>query len=125
MNMKTAATLFAALGLAVALSGPGAASAAGRLTDVDYLEANRCRGLAQGMGVTDTSGIDALIKTEGRTRMDVIYERGHEEQARGKRDASRTDGKERFAAELNGACSAFLGGGSTASAAAKDATSSR
>jgi len=127
--MKTTAALLTALGLAVAASGliASAASASGRLTDVDYLKANRCRGLAQSLGVTDTAGLDALIKTEGRSRVDVIYQRGEEEMARGKRDGAKTDGKDRYLAELNGGCTAFLGGASTtaSAAAAKDSSSSR
>lgn len=110
--MKTAAIVLAALGLAVA----GAAVASDHLTDVDYLKANRCRGLAEGLGAGDTAKLDAMIKTEGRSRVETIYTRGQEELARGKRDASKTDLKERLSAELNGPCMAFLGGAATASA---------
>src|ERR1700739_2562270 len=53
--MKTAAILLATLGLTVA----GVAAASERLSDVDYLKANRCRGLAAGMGVTDTASLAA------------------------------------------------------------------
>jgi hypothetical protein len=111
--MKTAAILLATLGLTVA----GVAAASERLSDVDYLKANRCRGLAAGMGVTDTASLDALIKTEGRSRIEVVYQRGIEEMQRGKRDGGKTDGKERYTAELNGACTAFLGGGKETAAA--------
>ncbi|MDB5418926.1 MAG: hypothetical protein JWP50_2345, partial [Phenylobacterium sp.] len=61
--MKVAAIALVALGLAVA----GSAAASSRVTDVDYLKANRCKGLASGMGA-DTAGLDAFIKTEGRSR---------------------------------------------------------
>ncbi len=105
--MKTAAILLATLGLAVA----GSAAASDRLSDVDYLKANRCRGLAAGFGGADTTSLDALIKTEGRSRLDIVYARGQQEMERGKRDASKTDGKDRFSAELNGYCTAFMGGG--------------
>jgi len=111
--MKTAAILLATLGLAVA----GAAVASERLSDVDYLKANRCRGLAAGMGVTDTASLDALIKSEGRSRIEVVYQRGMEEMARGKRDGGKTDGRERYAAEWSGPCSAFLDGGKTSASA--------
>ena len=111
--MKIAAILCVTLGLGVA----GSAVAASHLTDMDYLKANRCRGLAEGLGVGDTASLDSLIKTEGRSRIEVIYQRGLEEMQRGKRDGAKTDGKERYAAELNGACSAFLGGGKETAAA--------
>lgn len=117
--MKTAAILLATLGLAVA----GAAVASEHLTDVDYLRANRCRGLAEGLGVGDTASLDAMIKTEGRSRVEPIYVRGQEELARGKREAGKTDLKERLSAELNGPCMAYLGGASTTASVAKNAAS--
>lgn len=118
--MKTAAILLAAVGLAVA----GAAAASDHLTDVDYLKANRCRGLAEGLGSGDISGLDALIKTEGRNRLEPIYVRGQEELVRGKKEASHTDSRERLSAELNGPCTAYLGGAQASASAGKNASSS-
>lgn len=110
------ALLLAAVSLAVAGTVAGAAQAGSKLTDVDYLRANRCKGLAEGLG-GDTASLNALIKAEGVSRSDTIYTEGQKEEARAKRDASHTDGKERLTAELNGACVAFLSGGKeTASA---------
>lgn len=118
--MKTAAVLFAALGLAVA----GAAVAADRITDTDYLKANRCRGLAEGLGSGDTAALDSLIKTQGRSRQETIYQRGQEELARGKKQASSADARDRLSAELNGPCMAYLGGASnTAMGEGKSAAS--
>jgi hypothetical protein len=105
--MKTAAILLATLSLG--LTAAGAAAAADHLTDVDWLKANRCRGIAEGLGAGDTAGLDSLIKTEGRTRPDVIYQRGAQEAQRGKRDASSQDLRERLSAELNGPCMTYLG----------------
>jgi hypothetical protein len=113
--MNSTAVLLATLGLVIA-GQASAATATAHLSDVDYLKANRCRGLAEGFGVTNASGIDALIKSEGRNRIEVVYERAQREQVQGKRDAAKSDGKDRFQAELNGYCSAFLGGADTASA---------
>ena len=103
--MKTPAILLATLSLVVA----GSATASDRLSDTDYLKANRCRGLAAGTGGVDTTSLDALLKTEGRTRDDTIYTMGQQQMERGKRAASQTDGKDRVAAELNGYCTAFVG----------------
>jgi hypothetical protein len=111
--MKTAAILLATLGLAVA----GAAAASDRFSDVDYLKANRCRGLAEGLGAGDTASLDSLIKTEGRSRVEAIYAKGQEELARGKKEAARTDGKERLSAELNGPCMALMSGGKAGASA--------
>lgn len=115
--MKTAAILLAAIGLTAA----GSAMASEHLTDVDYLKANRCRGLAEGLGVGDAAGLAALVKTEGRSRVETIYSRGQEEFARGKREASHQDAKERITAEVNGPCMALMGGG----ASSKQTTTSR
>lgn len=105
--MKTAAILLATLSLGFCAAG--AAAAADHLSDVDYLKANRCRGLAEGLGAGDTAGLDSLIKTEGRSRVEPIYERGQAEMARGKHEASGRDSRERLSAELNGPCMAYLG----------------
>ena len=112
--MKTAAILLATLGLAVA----GSAMASDHLTDVDYLKANRCAGLAAGLGQGDVASLDALIKTEGRSRVETIYQKGMEVQNRAKREAAGTDGKDRLTAELNNACVAYMGAGSSARQAA-------
>jgi hypothetical protein len=104
--MRTAAITLAVIGLAVA----GSAAASGRVTDVDYLKANRCKGLAVGMGA-DTAGLNRFIKTEGATRLDYILQRGDEEYARAKRQTSDANVKDKLAAELSGPCTAYMGGG--------------
>ena len=104
--MKVAAIALAVLGLAVA----GSASASGRVTDVDYLKANRCKGLAVGMGA-DATGFSSFIKTEGVSRVDTILQRGDEEFARAKRQTADANIKERLAAELSGPCTAYMTGG--------------
>jgi len=80
--MKTAAVLLAAL-------GPGCRRrrrTSSHLTDVDYLKVNRCRGLAEGLGLRRRRRLDALIKNEGRSRVETIYTKGQEElSADGKR----------------------------------------
>lgn len=105
--MKAAAILLATLSFAAA----GAATASDRLTDLDYLKANRCRGLAGGLGIGDTASLDAMLKTQARSRNDVILQRGEEELTRGKHEAAKADIRERLTAELNGPCMAYLGGG--------------
>jgi hypothetical protein len=104
--MKSAAIVLAVLSLATA----GAAAASERVTDIDYLKANRCRGLAAGLGVGDTASLDAMLKTQGRTRSEAILQRGEEEMTRGRREAARSDIRERLTAEVNGPCVAYMGG---------------
>ena len=101
--MNTVAVLATALALA---SGASAAVAA-QATDVDYLKASRCRGLAVGLGA-DASGLAAFVKSQGQARAPFIQERADEEFARAKREA-RGDAKERVSAEFAGACSAYAG----------------
>ena len=86
----------------------GSAVAAERATDVDYLRAARCRGIAAGLSA-DTAALDAYLKTEGRTRDLFVHDRGDEEQARGKRDAKRAERMPKVTEELNGPCQAYKG----------------
>jgi hypothetical protein len=102
--MKFAAIALTALGLAVA----GSAAASSQVSDVDYLRANRCKGLAAGMGA-DTASVDAFIKTQGSSRLDYIIDKGHEEYARAKRQTSDANLKDRLNAELATACTAYMG----------------
>ena len=96
-----AATVFAAA---------GAASASDKVTDVDFLKANRCKGLAASLtGVVDTASLDSFIKTERGTRPLYVMERAGAEFARAKREARSQDRKERLTAELTGGCQAYLG----------------
>jgi hypothetical protein len=111
--MKAAVIVLATLSLAAA----DVAVASEHLSDVDFLKANRCRGLAAGLGVGDTASLDALIKSEGRTRAEPIAERAQDEFARGKREASKTDNKDRSNAELSGPCMALMSGGKDAATA--------
>lgn len=107
--MKAAAVLLVTVGLACA----GVASASPRASDVDYLKANRCKGLAMGLG-GDTAGLDSMIKAEGRTRAEAIVQRAQDELARGKREAAKADLKDRLTAELNGPCVAYMSAGKEA-----------
>ncbi len=109
--MKFAALAIAAAGLL------SAGSAAAAVSDVDYLRANRCKGLAAGLGA-ETAGLDAFIKVEGRTRHPMIQQRAQDEFAKARRAGARTDGRERLTAELSGPCSAYT-------AAAKDTPAAR
>jgi hypothetical protein len=104
--MKPAAILLAALSLAAA----GVATASDRLSDMDYLKANRCLGIAAGLNAPDTASLNALLKVQGRTRSEPILLRGQDELGRAKRDAERTSYKEQLTAELNGPCMAYMGG---------------
>lgn len=103
----------------LSFAASGAAQAAdARLSDVDYLRASRCKGLAAspaGAGL-DASRLDLLLKRESRSRPEFIVQKGEEETARALRQGRDADRRPRLAAELSGACAAFLGGESAAAA---------
>lgn len=90
----------------VGLSVAAPALAASKVTDVDYVQAARCLGIAQGLSA-DATALQAFVKDAGRTRLSYIQMRADEEQARGKRDAKSSARTERAAAELNGPCQTY------------------
>jgi hypothetical protein len=102
--MKIAAIALAAAGLLAA----GTAAASDRVSDLDYLKASRCKGLATGLG-SDVSGFDAFLKAQSRSRAPIVLERGDNEMFRGKREASHSEAKGRLSAELSGSCLAYTG----------------
>jgi hypothetical protein len=103
--MKVIAMVLAGASLVAA----GSAAASDKVTDLDYLKASRCKGIATATGA-DTAGLDAYLKAAERGRQAVIVERGETEIDRAKREA-RGDRKARAEAELAGACSAYTGAG--------------
>lgn len=103
---------FAILALTAAtLAVAGSATAAGRVTDVDYLKAARCKGLATGASV-DTASVDAFLKAEGKARNTIVVDMAKTEQEKGRREARNADKKAKVDAELAGACTAYLSGSS-------------
>jgi hypothetical protein len=102
--MNVTATVFATLSLASAGIATSAA-AASQVSDTDYVEASRCRGIAVGLGA-DAAALNAFVKSQAGGRNLLVQDRADEEFARGKREA-KGDGKERLSAELSGACAAF------------------
>jgi hypothetical protein len=106
---------FATLTLIAATLAAGSASAASsKVTDVDYLKANRCKGLATSItGVVDAASLDSFIRSQGASRQAYVVDRGAEEFSRARREAKSQDRKERLTAELTGPCQAYLSGASS------------
>lgn len=101
---------FAVIALVVATFAAGAASASEKFTDVDYLKANRCRGLATSIeGVVDPAALNSFVKAERGTRANYIVSRGEEEFQRARKEAKSGDRRERLTAELTNSCQAYLG----------------
>lgn len=105
--MKLIAIAFTTAGLLAA-----AGSAAAAVSDVEFLRASRCRGLADGnLTPVDTTAMDAFIKTEKRSRTTFVADRGKSEYDKAKREATTTneERKARLTAELTGPCQAYKG----------------
>ena len=103
--MKYAVIALAAVALA------GSASAAEKVTDVDYLKANRCKGLATSIhGVVDPAALNSFVKAERGARATYIVDRGEEEFQRARKEAKSEDRRARLTSELTGACQAYLPG---------------
>jgi hypothetical protein len=107
--MKLTAISLAAVGL---LTVAGSAGAAGRATDVDFLKANRCKGLAVGLG-SDATPFATYIKAEEGTRLNVVIDRGDEEFTRARRQTNDANIKAKLEAELAGPCTAYMAGAQT------------
>ena len=111
------------IALVVAMLGSvvaGSAAAAAEITDIDYIRANRCKGLTVGSGLADNPALEAYLKEARRGRAPFALTRADQEFDRAKRDARHS--KERYAAELNGACAAYVGGAQTAQSPAAPAS---
>jgi NAD(P)H-hydrate repair Nnr-like enzyme with NAD(P)H-hydrate epimerase domain len=93
--------------VAVSLMSAGAAVAAEHVSDMDYLKASRCSGIATGMSGADAPTLAAFVKQQGRQRDEIILARSQSEFDRAKRQARAGDNKDRLTAELSGACLAY------------------
>ena len=103
--MRLIAIAFAATGVLAA-----AGSAAAAVSDVEYLKASRCRGLADsGLAQVDTAALDAFVKSERSGRAPYVLERSKVEYDKAKREAKTDSGdrKARLTAELSGPCQAY------------------
>ncbi len=99
--------------LAAAAFTTSAASGSDRTTDVQYLKAARCKGLAASLtGLVDSAALDTFVKQAGRHRTSDVMQRADDEYDRARREARRGGRKETLTAELTGPCQAFLGGAS-------------
>ncbi|MBW8815345.1 MAG: hypothetical protein JF588_18135 [Caulobacterales bacterium] len=100
------------IALAASFAAASVASASDKVTDVDFLKANRCKGLASQInGVVDPASLDAFIKAERGARAAYVVERADDEFQRARKEARSADRKDRLTAELTGACQAYVAGG--------------
>jgi len=104
---------------ASALTG---AAQAETVSNYEFLQAARCRGLAasEGLGKLDTAGLDAFLKAEGHARELPIRTSAANKSASAQKEADKAQGakKDKLMAERNGVCTAYLGGAASGGAAA-------
>ena len=105
--------MYKVFGIAVAFAAMATASAASaHMTDREFLQANRCRGLAgaTALGVVDTTVIDGKIREESHGRDLYIMDRAEVLRQNAERDAQHASDtlKARLIAERNGVCASYL-----------------
>lgn len=100
----------AAITVALVTLTAGGALAANAVSDMDYLKASRCKGLAESAGdaTVDAKALNTFLKAESYKRHAVVVERGDAEALRGKREGKSPYARERVMAELSGPCAAYL-----------------
>ena len=103
--MRLVSLTLAGLGLSFVLAG-AAAAASDQVTDIVYLKANRCRGLAAGLA-SDTAGFDAFIKSQDRFRAPVVGQLAGEEQEKARREAKNPQRAAKAQSELSDLCQAY------------------
>ena len=110
--------IFAAAVVVASLAAATAADA--RITDRDFIAANRCRGLAgaEALGKIDTAGLDALLRAETRGRAQFVADEADKARADAERQARRAANndaeKARLTAERATLCDTVSQGGGSA-----------
>ncbi|THD78503.1 MAG: hypothetical protein E7812_10935 [Phenylobacterium sp.] len=112
--------VFAITVAALTLASAGAAAAQDQVSDQAFMTANRCKGLAMGLGV-DATTVRTFIKQQSRSRPDVLIYRGQGLTSQAMHEASDPVKKPQLTAELSTSCAAFMGGGGGDSTAATGA----
>ena len=108
MRFVTAALTIAAVcaSAAVATAGPA------RISDVQFIAANRCLGIesTKNLGTPDVDALRQLVKTQDWGRDDFVYDKADQAREDGQREASRNGAENnlRLAAERDGVCRSLV-----------------
>jgi hypothetical protein len=84
------------------------ADAATSVSDVDYLKAGRCKGLAVGLSLK-SGALDDFLRTQGRSRSQPGLELTAEQQRRAERASRNADLRQRLTAEFANQCARYIG----------------
>ena len=92
-----------------------------RVSDVQFIEANRCLGLmsSKALGGADTTALQHFIKSQSWGRDGLVYEQADQAKDDAAREANRggMDRRAKLTAEVGGVCQTYVRDTSTASAA--------
>jgi hypothetical protein len=104
----------------VAASALAGAAQAAEISNSQFLQVARCRGLAasEGLGKLDTAGIDAFLKQETGSRELPVRASANNKISAAEKEGDKADSakKEKLLAERSGICSAWLSGAATGGA---------
>ncbi len=109
-------TVAALLALTCAAGAPAFAEQPTHLTDVQFVEANRCLGLmtSKALGTPDASAMAQLVKSQTGGRIGYVYDRADQARDDAQREANRGGSQgPRLVAERDGVCHSFIGSGSS------------
>jgi hypothetical protein len=113
MNSSRTAVLAGSLALAAVFAGAGFANAqpADHLSDVGFVGASRCMGLAEGSH-TDFEALKAMLSREESRHPAYMQDRADEVRTEAKGQAARATGysKQEITDELAGPCQKYLKG---------------
>jgi hypothetical protein len=98
----------------VAAASLASAAHAGSITNLQFLEAARCRGLASSdnLGKLDTASLDTFLRTEGSARDLAVRTSAKNKIDAARKEADAADGekKTKLLAERDSNCGAYIGG---------------
>lgn len=109
-------TVAALLALTCAAGAPAFAEQPTHLSDVQFVEANRCLGLmtSKALGTPDASAMSQLVKSQTGGRLGYVYDRADQARDDAQREANRGGSQSpRLVAERDGVCHGFIGSGTS------------
>jgi hypothetical protein len=109
-------TIAGLIALAAAAAAPALAAQPTHLSDVQFVEANRCLGLmtSKSLETQDASAMAQLVKTQSTGRIGYVYDRADQARDDAQRQANHAGTENaRLIAERDGVCRSFIGSGST------------
>ena len=111
-------------GLMLAAAATVTAAAPTRLSDVQFIAANRCLGLmtSKSLGTPDAAALRQLVKDQSWGRDSYVYDKADQARDEAQSDAGRggVDLRTRLTAERDGVCHDFLDAARTAGAPGAD-----